>query len=311
MGASSLGPGDASAVIAGWHARPTGTRTMPAANALTVDVEDYFQVEAFYNIVDRNSWNSYPCRVEQNVDRILELFENAGVRATFFTLAWIAKRYPAIVKKIVAGGHELASHGTDHQRADHQTRTQFQNDIASAKAILEDLSGVEIKGFRAPSFSIGRKNLWAMEAIADAGYKYSSSTYPIVHDNYGIPEGPRFAFYPLCDRSLLEIPVTSLRWLGRNWPCGGGGYFRLLPYELSAFALNQVRRHDGEPLVFYFHPWEIDAEQPRLPHAQWKSRARHYLNLDRTMPRLARLVSAFQWARMDEIFLTDAPKGTE
>lgn len=293
---------DAASVIAGWRQRPA---VLPGseANAVTVDVEDYFQVEAFFGVIDRESWPSRECRVERNIDRILALFERTGARGTFFTLAWIAERYPAMVRDIVDAGHELASHGSEHRRADSQSPKEFLADVQRAKSILEDIGGCAVKGYRAPSFSVMRSNLWVMEALAEAGYRYSSSTYPIAHDNYGIPEAPRFAFHPLAGKDFLEIPVTSLRWLGRNWPCGGGGYFRLLPYGLNKFALESVRRQDGRPLVFYFHPWEIDPGQPRVANASLKSRLRHYTNLDRMEAKLAHLLRAFRWGRMDEIFL--------
>jgi polysaccharide deacetylase family protein (PEP-CTERM system associated) len=293
---------DPAAVIAGWHSRPAAT-TSCLASALTIDVEDYFQVEAFFDVIRRDSWDSYECRVERNVERILELLSNADARATFFMLAWIGKRYPSVVRTIVAGGHEIASHGSEHRRADAQDRSAFSADVTRAKAVLEDIAGREVKGYRAPSFSVMRNNLWVMEALAEAGYRYSSSTYPIAHDNYGIPEAPRFAFHPLPGDEFLEIPVTSLRLLGRNWPCGGGGYFRLLPYRLSEYALNIVNRREGKPCVFYFHPWEIDPDQPRVAGAPLKSRLRHYTNLDKTEARLARLFQAFRWRRIDEIFL--------
>jgi polysaccharide deacetylase family protein (PEP-CTERM system associated) len=292
---------DSASIIAGWCARPAAIPDS-RANALTIDVEDYFQVEAFFNVIDRRDWDGYDCRVEANVDRILELLAETDAHATFFTLGWIAERHPDVIRRIVGMGHELASHGSDHRRADRQTRAEFFSDVVRAKAVLEDLGDCEVKGYRAPSFSVSRHNLWFMETLAEAGYSYSSSTYPIVHDNYGIPEGPRFPFHPLPERSFLEIPVTSLRLFGRNWPCGGGGYFRLLPYMLSAQALARVNR-EGKPCVFYFHPWEVDPNQPRISAAPLKSRLRHYINLEKTQPRLARLLQAFRWGRMDEIFL--------
>jgi polysaccharide deacetylase family protein (PEP-CTERM system associated) len=295
------GTRQAEALIAEWQARPAFIADS-SANAFTIDVEDYFQVEAFFNVIERKNWNAYPRRVEANVDRILGILRDAGARATFFTLGWIAERHPRVVRSIVDMGHELASHGSDHYRADSQSRAEFVSDVKRAKAVLEDLGGSEVKGYRAPSFSVSRHNLWAMEALAEAGYSYSSSTYPIVHDNYGIPEGPRFPFYPLRDQKFLEIPVTSVRILGRNWPCGGGGYFRLLPYTLSEMALARVNR-EGKSCVFYVHPWELDPDQPRIAGAKLKSRVRHYMNLDKVEPRLIRLLRSFRWRRMDEIFL--------
>ena len=300
---------DPATVIAGWRSRPAAVAIDASSNALTIDVEDYFQVEAFSKVIARAAWDGYECRVERNVDRILALLERAGARATFFTLAWIAERHPQVVRRIVDAGHELASHGSDHRRADALARPQFLADVTHAKDVLEQSSGSEVKGYRAPNFSIMRSNLWVMEALIEAGYRYSSSTYPIVHDSYGIPEAPRFAFHPLPDHSFLEIPVTTVRLFGRNWPCGGGGYFRLLPYEVSAYALGRVKRRQGQPCVFYFHPWEIDPTQPHIANAPLKSRVRHYMNLSRMEARLIRLLRAFRWRRMDQVFALSSPPG--
>jgi len=271
------------------------------ANALTVDVEDYFQVSALAPHIARADWERIPCRVERNVETILSLFAESGARATFFTLGWIAERYPGLVRRIVAEGHELASHGHGHLRIHEQTPAEFAQDIARAKALLEDLSGTEVKGYRAPSFSIGRRTLWAFERIAQAGYRYSSSVYPVRHDLYGMPDAPRFAYRPRAD--LLEIPVTTAAVLNRNLPAGGGGYFRLLPYAVSRALLRRVNQVDARPGIFYFHPWEIDPAQPRVPGTGLKTRFRHYVNLRRTEPRLRRLLRDFRWRRMDEIFL--------
>jgi polysaccharide deacetylase family protein (PEP-CTERM system associated) len=291
---------DNAEAIAGWSTRPLVCASK--ANALTVDVEDYFQVEAFSGLIGREDWPRYECRVERNVDRILAMFERAEVTATFFTLGWIAKRHPVVIRKIVDAGHELASHGTMHYRAAAQSPEDFRHDIVSAKALLEDLSGVEVKGYRAPSFSITRDTLWILDELEQAGYRYSSSTYPIHHDLYGIPEAPRFAFRPFEDRDFLEIPVTSVRLFNTNLPCGGGGYFRLLPYWMSSFGLNRVRRKDNQPCMFYFHPWEIDPGQPRIPRAPLKTRVRHYTNLGRMEKRLVRLLTAFEWHRVDRVY---------
>ena len=230
-------------------------------NALTIDVEDYFQVSAFAPHISRNEWPTRECRVERNVDRILALLDEHRTKATFFTLGWIAERYPETVRRIVAEGHELASHGYGHERASEQTESAFFSDIILAKLILEDLVGTEVKGYRAPSFSIGAQNLWAFECLERAGYLYSSSIYPIRHDHYGMPDAPRHAH---AIGGLLEIPATTLRFLNRNWPASGGGYFRLMPYGLSRWMLQRINRTDQLPAVFYFHPWEIDAEQPRI-----------------------------------------------
>lgn len=271
-------------------------------NALTIDVEDYFQVSALAPYIQRSSWESVPCRVERNVERILELLKAHQAQATFFTLGWVAERYPAMVRRIVLEGHELASHGYDHERATEQSPAAFLADIRRAKAILEDLTGVEVKGYRAPSFSVCRSNPWASQAIAQAGYRYSSSIYPIRHDHYGMPDAPRFAHQ--CDGVLLlEVPITTVRAFRRNWPAGGGGYFRLLPYPLSRWCLRRVNQVEGQPAMFYFHPWEIDPEQPRVPGVTAKTRFRHYVNLNRMEARLRRLLSDFRWGRADHVFL--------
>jgi polysaccharide deacetylase family protein (PEP-CTERM system associated) len=288
--------------IVGWMRRPVSAAPASALNAMTVDVEDYFQVEAFFNHIQRQDWDKRECRVEYNVDRILQLFADTGTKATFFTLGWIAERYPQLVRRIVADGHELASHGLAHFRADHQSRPMFFTDVHRAKCLLEDTGGVPVQGYRAASFSITRKNLWALNALEEAGYRYSSSTFPIRHDLYGIPEQPRFAFYPFDDSQFMEIPVTTVRRLGANWPSGGGGYFRLLPYALSKKNLQAVISRDKQPCMFYFHPWEIDPEQPRVSGTPLKTRIRHYLNLDRTYSRLERLLHDFRWHRVDEVY---------
>jgi polysaccharide deacetylase family protein (PEP-CTERM system associated) len=273
-------------------------------NAMTCDVEDYFQVSAFAPYIPRESWPSRECRVEANVERILALFAQHGVKATFFTLGWIAERYPQVVRNIVAGGHELASHGYGHQRASNQDRAEFANDVRSAKALLEDLGGVAVSGYRAPSFSIGQGNLWAHDVLLEAGYRYSSSIYPIAHDHYGMPDAPRFAFYPNGTDGLLEVPVTTVRIGARNLPAGGGGYFRLLPYALSRWMMERVNRDDGQSALFYFHPWEIDPGQPRPEGLGAKARFRHYVNIGRMERRLALLARDFAWDRMDRIFLS-------
>ncbi|KFI05138.1 XrtA system polysaccharide deacetylase [Massilia sp. BSC265] len=272
-------------------------------NAMTCDVEDYFQVSAFAPYIDRASWPARECRVEANMERILAIYERHGVKATFFTLGWIAERYPAMVRRIVAAGHELASHGYGHLRASDQDRAQFDNDIRSSKALLEDIGGQAVLGYRAPSFSIGHRNLWALEALQEAGYRYSSSIYPIAHDHYGMPDAPRFAFYPHGPDGLLEVPVTTVNMLGRNLPAGGGGYFRLLPYALSRWMMQKVNREDRQPALFYFHPWELDPGQPRPEGLDAKSRFRHYVNIGRMEGRLEQLARDFAWDRMDRIFL--------
>jgi polysaccharide deacetylase family protein (PEP-CTERM system associated) len=273
-------------------------------NALTIDVEDYFQVSAFARYIRRDEWERHECRVERNVDRILDLLAPGSIKATFFTLGWVAERYPQVVRRIVAEGHELASHGYGHERASDLDERAFTEDVTRAKRILEDLSGQPVLGYRAPSFSIGTGNLWAFDVLARAGYRYSSSIYPIAHDHYGMPDSPRFAYR--VGSGLLEVPVTTVRLGQRNLPSSGGGYFRLLPYAASRWLIARVNRLDREPAVFYFHPWEIDAGQPRVAGIDAKTRFRHYVNLPRMEAKLQRLLRDFRWGRMDAIFLPRA-----
>ncbi|WP_296443072.1 XrtA system polysaccharide deacetylase [Rhodoferax sp. UBA5149] len=277
---------------------------MPAVtitNALTIDVEDYFQVSAFAPHIARSEWNTRECRVERNINCILEMLAHRDIKATFFTLGWIAERYPQLVRQIVQEGHELASHGYGHERASDQTEEAFFSDIHLAKVVLEDLAGSAVNGYRAPSFSIGAGNLWAFDCLARAGYRYSSSIYPIRHDHYGMPNSPRFAYE--VRPGLVEIPITTLRVLNRNLPSSGGGYFRLLPYALSRWMLSRVNNDDRESGIFYFHPWEIDTGQPRIAGISSKTRFRHYVNIGRMQGRLNQLLGDFKWGRMDRIFL--------
>ena len=271
-------------------------------NAMTVDVEDYFQVSAFESHIPRNDWDRLPCRVEGNTNRVLDLFSRHGMKATFFTLGWVAERYPQLVRSIVAAGHELACHGYSHVRVTEQSPEQFREDVRRSKGLLEDISGVAVQGYRAASYSIGARNLWALAVLEESGFRYSSSIYPIRHDLYGMPEAPRFAFHPDNAPGLLEIPITTLAIADRKLPCGGGGYFRLLPYALSRWALRQVNETDHQPGIFYFHPWEIDPEQPRQQGISLKTRFRHYLNLSRMESRLERLLQDFRWDTMERVF---------
>jgi polysaccharide deacetylase family protein (PEP-CTERM system associated) len=242
-----------------------------------------------------------PRRVERNTERLLEIFAAAGVRATFFTLGWVAERHPGLVRRIAAAGHEVASHGYGHCRIDRQSRAEFLSDVARAKAVLEDAGGAKVKGFRAPTFSIGPGNWWAFEVLAETGHAYSSSIFPITHDLYGMPDCSRAAFRER-GSGVLEIPITTVRCGGRNLPCAGGGYFRLLPYAFTRWAMRRVNRADRMPCIFYMHPWEIDPDQPRIENAPMKSRFRHYTNLDAMEGRLKRLLGDFRWGRMDEAF---------
>jgi len=274
-------------------------------NAMSIDVEDYFQVSAFAPHIRRADWDSLPCRVERNVDVILGLLDEADASATFFTLGWIAERYPQVVRRIVDNGHELASHGYGHQRASDLTPAEFRDDITHAKSLLEDLGGVVIRGYRAPSFSISQKNWWAVGELENAGYVYSSSIYPVRHDHYGMPDAPRFPHRPNGEAGILELPPTTLPLFGRNLPAAGGGWFRLLPYAMSRWMLRRVNAQDQAPCMFYFHPWELDAAQPRQPGLSAKTRFRHYVNLHRMPGRMRQLLNDFEWDRVDRVFLPD------
>lgn len=277
-------------------------------NGLSVDVEDWFQVGAFEKVIARGDWDDLALRVEDNVLRIIDLFAEAGVRATFFTLGWVAERNGALMRRIVEAGHELASHGYDHARVFTFDRKQFAEDIRRARETLEDAGGVVVTGYRAPSFSIDQRTPWAYLELAEQGYAYSSSVAPVAHDHYGWREAPRFAFHPLAGSDLVEIPVTTATFGGKRLAAGGGGFFRVLPYGFSRWAIRQVNRRDGRPAVFYFHPWEIDPDQPRVPGAPLRSRLRHYTNLDRMAPKLRELVREFAWGRMDEIAQREAAR---
>ena len=273
---------------------------VPVANAMSIDVEDWFQVSAFNGCIDRGDWDRLPCRVERNIERVLATLSSHRVKATFFTLGWIADRYPQCVRSIVANGHELASHGYGHQRISELGPRALRDDVRRAKSTLEDIGGAPVIGYRAPSFSIGKENLWAHDILAETGHRYSSSIYPIAHDHYGMPDAPRFAHRT--PSGLLEIPASSFRFLGRNFPASGGGYFRFLPYPVSRWTIRQINSREKQAGIFYFHPWEIDPEQPRVHQAGAKAKFRHYLNLDRTLGRIERLLADFTWDRVDHVF---------
>ncbi len=273
-------------------------------NAMTVDVEDYFQVQAFAGCIERESWDTIPRRVEANTDRILDQFARAGVSATFFTLGWVADRHPGVVQRIVAAGHELASHGYGHQLVHTLTPAAFREDLLRARGVLEDRGGVAVAGYRAPTFSIGPRNSWAFDVLEETGHRYSSSIYPVKHDLYGVPDAPRFPYRP-GKGALLEIPMTTVQLGGRNMPIAGGGYFRLMPYTVFRAALRRFNRRDQAPGVFYFHPWEIDPGQPRIRQASRMSRFRHYVNITAMPGRLERLLRDFKWGRVDQVFAAD------
>ena len=297
LGSGSGRPISEDAAVGRLEASPVTPR-----NAMTVDVEDYFQVGAFAATISRSEWENLPQRVERNTERTLEVFADCGASATFFTLGWVAERHPGLIRRIVDAGHELASHGYSHIRVDDQSEDEFRADAGRTRRMLEDISGVAVTGYRAASFSIGHTTPWAHRILAEEGYRYSSSINPISHDHYGMPDAPRFAFRPAGEDGVVEFPMTTVRLFGRNLPCSGGGYFRLMPYTLFKSAVRRFNRVDANSAIFYFHPWEIDPDQPRPGGLSAKARFRHYLNLDRMESRLRRLLADFDWGRMDRVF---------
>ncbi len=268
-------------------------------NTISVDIEDWFQVGAFETVIDRNDWDDMELRVERNSDAVLALFARHNIKATFFILGWVAERVPKLIRRIVDAGHEIASHGYAHDRVFTFTVQQFAQDLKKSRAILEDISGVRVSGYRAPSFSIDPRTPWAHEILAEHGYEYSSSVAPIKHDHYGWPDAPRFAYEPLSDSDFLEIPVTTAQLGPKRLAAGGGGFFRLLPYAFSHWAIKQVNQDAGQPAIIYFHPWEIDPKQPRVESAPLKSKLRHYSRLSVMENKLDRLIGDFEWERMD------------
>ena len=275
-------------------------------NALSVDVEDWFHVGAFERTISRSSWDGLTHRVERNTDAVLALFAEAGVSATFFTLGWVAERYPALMRRVADAGHEVASHGYDHERVFTLSPEAFRADLRRSRALLEDASGQRVIGYRAPSFSIDQRTPWAHAILAEEGYRYSSSVAPIRHDHYGWPESPRFAWRPVVGSDLLELPVTTAEFGGRRLAAGGGGFFRLLPYGFSRWAIRQVNGRERRPAIIYFHPWEIDPDQPRVAGAPLRSRLRHYSNLSVMADKLRRLTRDFAWTRVDAIVAREA-----
>jgi polysaccharide deacetylase family protein (PEP-CTERM system associated) len=275
---------------------------MTKTNAMTVDVEDYFQVSAFENVVDRADWDNIACRIPQNIEKILPLFERHNTRATFFTLGWVAERFPGLIRDIVAAGHEIASHGWSHVRVPNTNPDDFFSDIDRTRKLLQDVSGQAVNGYRAASYSVTKQTLWVYEKLAQAGYQYSSSIFPIRHDLYGIPDAPRKPFV-IAESGITEIPLTTVNLAGKNFPCSGGGWFRLMPYALFKAGLKRVNEKDNLSGIFYFHPWEVDPDQPRQENIPVKTAFRHYLNLTRMEKRLDSLLEDFDWDTMQQVFL--------
>jgi polysaccharide deacetylase family protein (PEP-CTERM system associated) len=270
-------------------------------NAMTVDVEDYFQVSAFEEQITRNQWSNYPPRVEDNTLRLLDLFDRFDVKATFFVLGWVAERFPRLIRQISKQGHEVGSHGPMHERVSSLSPTDFRRGVVQTRSLLEDITGASVIGYRAPSFSIGPDQTWAWEILAESGHRYSSSIYPGQLDHYGFSGAPRRAFW-VEDADILEIPVSTLDVAGKRMPVGGGGYFRLYPYWVFSAGIHWLNARERLPAMFYLHPWEIDPAQPRVSGLSRKTRFRHYLNLHKTEGRLNRLLHDFQWGPMMDVF---------
>ena len=291
-------------------ARPESFATAGKAdallNAMSVDIEDWFQVGAFETVIDRSDWDQLEQRVERNSDAVLALFDEAGIKATFFVLGWVAERYPALMQRIAAAGHEIASHGYDHARVFMLSPDQFRDDLERSRKLLEDSSGLKVIGYRAPSFSIDQRTPWAHEILAEQGYAYSCSVAPINHDHYGWAGSPRFAWKPVEGSDLIELPVTTVKLGSRTFAAGGGGFFRLLPYGLYKWSIRKMHREDGRGAIFYFHPWEIDPDQPRVTNAPVRSKLRHYTNLGHMRTKLLRAGQEFNWGRVDELAALEA-----
>ncbi len=276
----------------------------PIVNAMSVDVEDYFQVSAFDESVPRTSWDTFESRVCANTDRLLAIFDEAGVRSTFFTLGWVAERHPSLVRRIVDAGHELASHGYGHRLVYDQTPAQFREDVRRAKGLLESSGGAAVRGYRAPSYSIVERSLWALDVLIEEGYAYDASIFPIHHDRYGIPDAPRDVH--LRQRpsgAIVEVPGSTVRWGNVNLPIAGGGYFRQFPYAVTRWGIRRLNVQERRPAIFYLHPWEIDPGQPRLP-AGTLTRVRHYRNLGVTEDRLRRLLRDFTFSTVSAVLAT-------
>ncbi len=268
---------------------------------MTIDVEDYFHVSVFDGVLPRTAWDSMESRVVANTERLLDLFDEHAVRGTFFVLGWVAERFPDLVRSIAARGHELASHGYAHRLVYEQTPDVFRDDVRRAKALIEDISGRRVKGYRAPSFSVTERSLWALDVLLEEGHRYDASIFPIRHDRYGIPDAPRWP-HPMARAGgeLFEVPGSTVRLGGTNVPVAGGGYFRILPYAWTRWGIARLNQVEGQPAIFYLHPWEIDPQQPRL-RASALGRFRHYRNLHQTESRLRALMGDFAFGPLDRV----------
>jgi polysaccharide deacetylase family protein (PEP-CTERM system associated) len=271
-------------------------------NAITVDVEDYFHVQAFAGVVARADWERYPSRVERNTLRLLEMFACREVRGTFFVLGWVAERFPGLVQAIRKAGHRVGCHGYAHRPIYEGNKLDFRDDVRRARHTIEDIAGIRVTSFRAPSYSITSETLWAFEILGEEGFEFDSSIFPVIHDNYGIPDAPRFPYVKRlkCGREISEFPPSTLRLFGNNIPIAGGGYLRLFPYSLTAWAIHHLNKTERQPAMVYLHPWEIDPDQPRIS-ASCLSRFRHYNNLDSTEAKCQKLLDEFSWAPMEEV----------
>jgi len=276
-------------------------------NGLSVDVEEWFQVGAFERVIDKTDWDGLDSRVAYNTGKVLDLFGETGVKATFFTLGWVAERNPALIRRIADEGHEVASHGWDHDRVFTMTAEAFRADLRRARIALEDASGQRVIGYRAPSFSIDQRTPWAHQVLAEEGYSYSSSVAPLVHDHYGWAEAPKYAYRPVAGSDLIELPITLADVAGRKITTGGG-FFRLFPAAITDRAVVRANRDEGRPAVFYFHPWEVDPEQPRVARAPLKSRLRHYSRLGAMAGKLRGLVRRHDWGRVDTVVAAEAER---
>lgn len=263
-------------------------------NYLTIDVEDYFQVAAFEKEIQPREWDTFESRVVENTHCLLRLLSRFNCKATFFVVGWIAERYPSLIREIHLEGHSIGCHSYLHQKIYTMSPEGFREDTQKAKSILEDIVGDTVFGYRAPSYSITSNSLWALDILEELGFTFDSSIFPIHHDNYGIPDAPRFE-YILPGKKLKEYPISTVRFFGKNIPVSGGGYFRLFPYWLTRFFLKRINQVEHKPFMFYLHPWEVDPGQPRMRNISQRSKFRHYNNLDKTSHRLEKLLGDFNF----------------